>query len=142
MDKHARKIIHEMANKLQLQSKSTGNGNHRRPTLYKTKRTAPYSEVSFDAITQRVHRKYLSRPDKKVSRGKGTAAFSRASLAANVAEGEIVGASAPELGTGNRGRNMLEKMGWSTGTALGATNNKGILEPVMQAMKRSKAGLG
>jgi hypothetical protein len=37
---------------------------------------------------------------------------------------------------------MLEKMGWSSGTALGASNNKGILEPVSQTMKTNKAGLG
>lgn len=36
---------------------------------------------------------------------------------------------------------MLEKMGWSSGTALGA-DNKGILQPVTQTMKRNKAGLG
>lgn len=57
-------------------------------------------------------------------------------------EGEIVGAAAPELGIGNRGRAMLEKMGWSCGTALGAEDNKGILQPVSLTMKRSKAGLG
>jgi hypothetical protein len=57
-------------------------------------------------------------------------------------DGEIVGAAAPELGAENRGRNMLEKMGWSKGTALGTTDNKGILLPVSQTMKRNKAGLG
>lgn len=61
--------------------------------------------------------------------------------AATVRDGEIVGAAAPELGSGNRGHAMLEKMGWSSGTALGATNNKGILQPVTHAMKRTKAGL-
>jgi hypothetical protein len=28
------------------------------------------------------------------------------------------------------------------GTALGASDNKGIMQPVTQTMKRSKAGLG
>jgi len=37
---------------------------------------------------------------------------------------------------------MLEKMGWSSGTALGALNNKGILEPVSHVVKTTKAGLG
>lgn len=57
-------------------------------------------------------------------------------------EGEVVGASAPELGQENKGRAMLEKMGWSKGMALGALENKGILEPVAQVVKKSKAGLG
>jgi hypothetical protein len=33
-------------------------------------------------------------------------------------------------------------MGWSTGTALGALNNKGILQPVLHVVKTTKAGLG
>lgn len=37
---------------------------------------------------------------------------------------------------------MLERMGWSKGMSLGAHENSGILEPVAQVMKRSKAGLG
>ena len=57
-------------------------------------------------------------------------------------DGDIVGEGLPELGQENRGRNMLEKMGWSSGTALGALENKGILHPVAQVVKRTKAGLG
>jgi hypothetical protein len=34
-------------------------------------------------------------------------------------EGEVVSGSAPEIGAGSKGRAMLEKMGWSSGTALG-----------------------
>lgn len=56
-------------------------------------------------------------------------------------EGEVVGAAAPELGAENRGRVLLEKMGWSTGTGLGAINNKGILVPVEHVVKMSKRGL-
>jgi len=38
---------------------------------------------------------------------------------------------------------MLEKMGWSTGKALGALNNdRGIVQPVAQVVKTTKAGLG
>lgn len=57
-------------------------------------------------------------------------------------DGEVVGASVPELGQDNKGRAMLEKMGWSKGMALGAEENKGILEPLAQVVKRTKAGLG
>lgn len=57
-------------------------------------------------------------------------------------DGEVVGHMAPELGIENKGRAMLEKMGWSTGTALGALNNKGIMQPVVHVVKTTKAGLG
>ena len=60
----------------------------------------------------------------------------------HIGDGEVVGAAAPEIGAENRGRAMLEKMGWSTGMGLGANNNRGIVEPVSQIIKRSKAGLG
>jgi hypothetical protein len=56
-------------------------------------------------------------------------------------DGEVVGAGAPELGVENRGRAMLEKMGWSKGTALGATSN-GILLPIAHVVKNTRTGLG
>ncbi|KAM5352144.1 hypothetical protein ACJ41O_004867 [Fusarium nematophilum] len=144
MDNHARKIIHELANKFKVKSKSTGKGDQRRPTLYRTGRTLPYIEATFDQAIIRVNRRYLPRLDMKGKKSNrlppvrgGTSV-----AAATYRDGEIVGGSAPELGVENRGRAMLEKMGWSSGTALGATHNKGILQPVTHAMKKSKAGLG
>lgn len=50
--------------------------------------------------------------------------------------------SAPELGIENRGRAMLEKMGWTTGMGLGNPNNAGIVAPIFAKVKTSKAGLG
>lgn len=144
MDNHARKMIHELANKFKIKSKSTGKGDQRRPTLYRTGRTLPYVAVTFDQAINRVNRRYFPRLDMKGKKSnrlppvRGGASVA----AATYQDGEIVGGSAPELGVENRGRAMLEKMGWSSGTALGAMNNKGILQPVTHAMKRSKAGLG
>lgn len=92
----------------------------------------------------RVSRKYFPRNDaasraavqrQSTRRGGGHAGV-------NYRDGEVVGGSAPELSQENKGRAMLEKMGWSNGTALGALNNKGILQPVAHVVKRSKAGLG
>lgn len=37
---------------------------------------------------------------------------------------------------------MLEKMGWSKGMALGTEENKGIMVPITQVVRKSKAGLG
>ena len=143
MDKHARKQIHELANKLKLQSKSTGKGDERRPVVHRTNRTMIYDATTFETVISKAQRKYLPRTDKGRSKGTRLGPLMNASTAeASYAEGEIVGASAPELSSQNRGRNMLEKMGWSSGMALGAMDNKGILQPVMHAMKKSKAGLG
>jgi len=64
------------------------------------------------------------------------------SSGASYRDGEVVSASAPHLGEGNKGRVILEKMGWCSGTALGAAHNKGILEPVAHIVKTNKAGLG
>lgn len=142
MDNHARKMIHDLANKFNLKSKSTGKASQRRPVLYRTKRTLPYVESTFDQAVGRIHRKYFPRLDIKGKRSKRAPPNRATHAQASYQDGEIVGAAAPELGIENRGRAMLEKMGWSSGTALGAMDNKGILQPVTQAMKRSKAGLG
>lgn len=151
LDKHARKVLHELASKFNIKSQSMGKGDQRRPVLYRTKRTARYALTrSEDATRQvddaamRIHRKYFHRVDVKTKsagppRGGGQSSGHKA---LQLREGEIVGASVPELGQANKGRNMLEKMGWSKGMALGSMDNKGILEPVAQVMKRSKAGLG
>jgi len=57
-------------------------------------------------------------------------------------DGDVVGASAPELGSENRGRAMLEKMGWSSGMGIGKVGNKGRVEVIQHVVKNSKAGLG
>lgn len=134
-------MIHELANKFNVKSKSIGKADQRRPTLYRTKRTPRFEQAVFDQALSRVQRRYFPRLDYK---GKGPSVQqSRNGYAeASYRDGEVVGGSAPELSTQNRGRAMLEKMGWSTGTALGSADNKGILLPVTQTMKRSKAGLG
>ncbi|KAK2011255.1 G-patch domain-containing protein [Colletotrichum eremochloae] len=145
MDNHARKVIHELASKFNIKSKSTGSGDQRRPMLHRTFRTAKFADETFDMAIARVGRKYFPRNDTAVR-----AAVQRQSARRGggghagvlYRDGEVVGGSAPELGQENKGRAMLEKMGWSSGTALGALNNKGILQPVVHVVKRSKAGLG
>lgn len=144
MDKSSRKILHELANKFKVKSQSTGSGDQRRPTLIRTKHTTSYVEEHFEIAISRVERKHFPRLDLRRN-GKATPRKSRVgggNAAVTYQEGEIVGASAPELGLENKGRAMLEKMGWSNGMALGSLDNKGILQPVAHVVKRSKAGLG
>lgn len=55
-------------------------------------------------------------------------------------DGEIVGATAPEVNAGSKGRAMMMKMGWSVGMGLGA-ENKGILTPLKPVVKTTRKGL-
>lgn len=151
MDSNARKIIHELANKFNIKSKSAGHGETRRPSLYRTKRTLKYSEPSFEQVFARAGRRYFPRLDQKGKAprggGGGAGGMGRSGRGINHAaftlkDGEVVGGSAPELDQANKGRAMLEKMGWSTGMALGSQDNKGILQPLASVVKRTKAGLG
>lgn len=99
----------------------------------------------MDQQALRIHRKYFHRVDVKAPRTgspRNTGGGRSGHKALTLREGEVVGASVPELSQDNKGRTMLEKMGWSKGMSLGALDNQGILEPVAQVMKRSKAGLG
>jgi len=57
-------------------------------------------------------------------------------------EGMEVGAEAPELSVDNRGRLMLEKLGYRSGMTLGAVEGRGIGEPVTAIIEMSKARLG
>jgi len=146
MAQKERKIVHEIANIFKLKSKSIGAGKSRFPVLYRTARTIQYDEKALNTIEATLSSKrFLLRLDKTQKRGvparKARGRF--ASAGVSYRDGEVVGATAPELGQENRGRAMLEKMGWSTGTALGAlNNNRGIVQPVTQVVKTGKAGLG
>jgi len=149
MAKADRKLVHEIAIAFHLKSKSVGDGNNRFPVLYKTPRTAAYNASTYAKVEARLKKRYLPRLDVGGKRSGGGAAPKRAArggggfnAAVGYQDGDIVGGSAPELAADNRGRAMLEKMGWSTGTALGALNNKGIMQPVTHVVKTTKAGLG
>ena len=139
-----RKLVHEMGHLLGLKSKSVGHGRSRFPIVYKTSRSSTYDEKVFENIDARLMRRYMPRKDRQNL--KGSTAPMRGPRGGNAAashrNGDVVGAGAPELGGENKGRAMLEKMGWSHGTALGALNNKGIMQPVTHVVKTTKAGLG
>ncbi|KKK14117.1 hypothetical protein ARAM_007139 [Aspergillus rambellii] len=141
MTKHRRVLVHDIANALRLNSQSRGKGSSRFPIMTKTSRTPKYTQQTISQ-TDRIFSKerFSSRAIKAWDKTSGRPTKGHKSV--SYVDGEIVGASAPEIGIDNKGRAMLEKMGWSTGTALGATHNKGILQPVVHVVKNSKAGLG
>lgn len=147
MDKKQRRVVHELANAVSLKSQSRGGGSTRYPVMYKTARTPNFNgkhSVKLDKILSqpRFMKTGNMRPrnyDKEPKKGKN---IQRSKGDFGYIEGDVVGGAAPEIAANNKGRAMLEKMGWSSGTALGAMNNKGILQPVTQVMKNSRAGLG
>ncbi|KAL8701457.1 MAG: hypothetical protein Q9224_000500 [Gallowayella concinna] len=142
-----RKMVHEIAAVLLLKSKSSGQGKARFPVLYKTGRTGGIDEAATYKLDTLLTSK-LFFPRKDIKRSGKSAAIRRSrgnvgkTAGVSYHDGEVVGAAAPEIGEENRGRAMLEKMGWSKGTALGALNNKGMLQPVTHIVKTTKAGLG
>jgi hypothetical protein len=148
MNKQRRKMVHELANVVSLKSQSKGNGQARFPILVKTSRTPGYTRKTISKVDELLSGRKLNRRLFK-SWGQDSSTPPKAKRGGasggpgvSYMDGDVVGGSAPEIGAENRGRAMLEKMGWSTGTALGATNNKGILLPVAHVVKNTRAGLG
>lgn len=151
LDKGARKIIHAIANKLKIKSQSAGTGKDRYPVLYRTKATLPFDQVTFDRIFGRVKQTWFPRVDvddeivnktRIFKRTEARNGKSRFKNSLTYRDGDVVGQHAAEIGVENKGRAMLEKMGWSKGMALGTGENKGIMVPITHVVKKSKAGLG
>ncbi|KAF2257553.1 hypothetical protein CC78DRAFT_538439, partial [Lojkania enalia] len=138
MDAHRRAVVHQFVHQLGLTSRSRGDGQNRFTVLSKTLRTMTFSNETFDSIIDQ--RRFRARLQGS-TRGPTQRSDRPKKAVVSYKEGDVVGASAPELGPENRGRAILEKMGWMKGTALGALDNKGILQPIAHTVKTSKAGL-
>ncbi|KXJ90664.1 hypothetical protein Micbo1qcDRAFT_176425 [Microdochium bolleyi] len=151
-DKKGRQTVHLIANKFKIKSQSAGKGNTRCPVLYRTKATLPYEADFFNNVFSRIKQSWFPRVDvddqvvseAKVFRARSELGASRAKKrgVVHLREGEVVGQHASELGIENKGRAMLEKMGWSKGMALGTEDNRGIIVPITHVVKKGKAGLG
>ncbi|PSN62913.1 hypothetical protein BS50DRAFT_560809 [Corynespora cassiicola Philippines] len=137
MEAHRRATIHQFVSKLGLNSKSRGDGANRFTVLSKTLRTVRYDEDAFDALVDQKKFKFRMRAVAAPQKQKAPKVQPKFAYK----DGDTVGASAPELGPENKGRAMLEKMGWAKGMALGALDNKGILQPITHTVKMTKAGL-
>ncbi|KAF2466824.1 uncharacterized protein BDR25DRAFT_268351 [Lindgomyces ingoldianus] len=138
MDATQRAVVHQFAGKIGLTSKSRGSGQDRFTVLSKTLRTKPIDNDMFDSLVEQ--KRYKVRFQGSL-RGTLRKREVKVHQRAFYKDGDTVGASAPELGPENKGRALLEKMGWRKGTALGALDNKGILQPIAHTVKTNKAGL-
>lgn len=150
MDKHDRKSLHEIANVLNLKSKSVGAGKSRAPVLYKTNRTVDYSEATFSRVTSAANKGFLKNSAFKGKKPKGGAipkmqrggkGRGADTSGTGLKHGEVVGGGAKEIGRENFGHKLMEKMGWQKGTALGK-DGSGMLTPVEQTMRVGRSGLG
>ncbi|KAI1430940.1 hypothetical protein GGR50DRAFT_690106 [Xylaria sp. CBS 124048] len=169
LHKSSRKIVHVIANSFNVKSRSAGWGNSRYPVLYRRKNTLPYDRDRLEKALGRVRHSWFQRMDvdekdsltaaaikrreanaRKRDEGRAIkraetqarAGKPRSKWSLGLREGEIVGQHATEIGAENKGRAMLEKMGWSKGMSLGTIENKGITVPLTHVMKKTKAGLG
>nr|KAK5446126.1 squalene synthetase-like protein [Exophiala xenobiotica] len=157
MDSTTRAAVHRLAKVLKLKSHSEGKdgrGVGRYPILTKGPHTPFYSVDTIWEIDNLMDsRKFFPkqrggnfhgpntprvRTTVKARRGGGGGTMSGATYM----NGEVVGGSAPELGADNKGRAMLEKMGWTSGMGIGAVGNKGGLDAIKHVVKTNKAGLG
>lgn len=153
MEAQVRASIHRLAKALKLHSRSEGKeglGLGRYPVLTKTPNTPHYTTHTIWQIDEMMNlRKFFPKHLYKTSRAPRSSAVPRqrrggggVMSGATYRDGEEVAASAPAIGADNRGRAMLEKMGWVAGTGIGAVGNQGGLDPIRHIVKTTKAGLG
>lgn len=144
MPKSDRLQIHTIAHRFFITSKSQGKGNNRFPVLYKTKRTTIF-DGDEDAIDQILYNNMGPRsrrgPGSRSHRLRDSKQPVQSGREPRNVEGTVVGTGAAELGEGNKGFDMLAKMGWTTGTGLGSSRS-GIIDPVQAIVKNSRTGLG
>ena len=135
MHKAARKTIHELASAYNLSSQSHGSGDKRFTMLFKTSKSAtlPFNEKRINAIIRRSSTNFAS-SGPRFEGGSSSKAVKKHR------DGDVVGGDAKEIGLDNRGRVMLEKLGWRSGMGLGA-EGMGMKLPVFAVIKASKSGL-
>jgi G-patch domain/R3H domain len=135
MPRLARKFIHTLARAYNLGSKSSGSGPLRFTTLFKTGWTANegLNERKINGILKAFVRFGPNRSN-------GTPSSSSTRPLRKHKDGDIVGGDAKEISSDNRGRVMLEKLGWRSGMGLGA-EGLGMKLPVFAVVKSGKSGL-
>ena len=148
LDPHGNKTVAKFANCYNMKTKKSGRGNKQHIIIQKTKKTR-WGTPNYNLISQLLkQRPIFMRTDvSRISEAQvgGRVIRERSNTTRAkfyVKEGEVVGEDAPEIGKENIGRRLLEKLGWSSGEGLGAHGNKGISEPVLAIVKKSKTGLG
>ncbi|CCD25696.1 Sqs1p NDAI_0F03780 [Naumovozyma dairenensis CBS 421] len=144
LDPHGNKTVMKFAEHYGTKASKVGKANHTHVLVSKTKRTR-YTKPNYNLIGQLLkQRPVFMRIDVKRPKEEHVRVekIRVKSGKYQVKEGETVGKDAPEIGQENIGRRILEKLGWTSGEGLGPHGNKGISEPLMARMKKSKHGVG
>jgi len=141
-------VLVEVARHFQLELRTEGSGA--RPARFvlrkHQRRPFDFDEDSFNRAMD--HVETLWPPPEELSGCEGAARADangekrRRRPRYRYREGEVIGAGAKEVGSDNRGHQMMLKMGWQPGMAIGKENNKGILVPIETIFKSNKAGVG
>jgi hypothetical protein len=140
LDQNARWIIKRLSESFYIGARTMGSGFNKFVAATKSPNTngSCNNGTVFSLLNRR---KNFMRTDVNQRPVKTESLPTRKGGSYHHKEGDIVGATAEELGQDNIGRVMLEKMGWKAGMGLGTTN-VGIIEPVAAKVKRTKWGIG
>ncbi|ODV87606.1 hypothetical protein CANARDRAFT_186122, partial [[Candida] arabinofermentans NRRL YB-2248] len=151
LDPHGLKTLKKLADYYNLKSRKFGKGPKSYVVAIKSKRTYMYRPDKPQINRILKQRPIFKRSDVRTTKEEALQLKNKRKKSAKelaekgdkykYKEGELVAAFAPEIGAGNIGRKLLEKMGWATGEALGAEGNKGIIEPIQAKMKMTKIGI-
>lgn len=151
LDYHGFDTLKKIATALGMSLRMAGgNGKHQYAKMIKRKNSHKYYNDNLLAELKRgrpvFNRTDQKRPREEIVAQDGNLAKDKARGRNGVKttvyqEGEIVGATAPQIADSNFGRQMLLRLGWTHGEGLGAHGNKGISEPVMAKIKKTKEGL-
>lgn len=138
MNRFARKIVHILAHAYNFGSKSQGSGKSRYTTLFKTSTTSniPLDERKINRILNQTT--YINPSER--SGASWDATTPRGGGVRKHKDGDVVGGDAKEIDSDNRGRVMLEKLGWRSGMGLGI-EGMGMKLPVFAVVKAGKSGL-
>ena len=138
MHRYARKLVHTLARAYNFGSKSQGSGTKRYTTLFKTSTTSItiLDERKINAILKQAawigpNERSKAKWDVPTAPGRGVKKHK---------DGDVVGGDAKEIASDNRGRVMLEKLGWRSGMGLGLEGG-GMKLPVFAVVKAGKSGL-
>lgn len=141
LDPHGNRTIAKFAQHYNMKSSKVGSANHTQVVAQKTKKTHR-SFPNYNLIDQLLkQRPIFMRIDVSRPKDASVSVTRTTRVRFHTTEGQVIGKDAPEIGRDNIGRRILEKLGWTNGEGLGAQGNKGISEPLMATVKKSKSGL-
>lgn len=148
LDGHGNKTLSKLAKLYNMKCiRCGGNGLLMYMKIAKVRKTfhylPDYNQISYIMRQRPVFKRsdVKTRPKEEIQDTDGKKSRHGPKNDAYVKEGDIVGGQAPEIGANNIGRQLLERLGWVKGEGLGAHGNKGISEPLLATVKKSKTGL-